>query len=118
MLQNRIVDIAKWTPFFELHVIFEASGRADRLMEEAFGDFRLEEEGKPIPVECFFMPKAVGDPALEVADFIVHAVGRQARHRLQSQEGFVRDFAAVFHTVDAKLASFISVDRVEAVSRT
>jgi hypothetical protein len=63
-------------------------------------------------------PKAVSDPALEVADFIMHAVGRQARNRLKGQEGFVRHFAAVFHTVDAKLASFISVDRVEAISRT
>jgi hypothetical protein len=86
-------------------------------MEEAFGDFRLEEDVKTIPVECFFMPKAVSD-ALEVADFIMHVVGRQARNRLKGQEGFVRHFAAVFHTVDAKLASFISVDRVEAISRT
>jgi hypothetical protein len=54
----------------------------------------------------FLGRRPLSDPALEVADFIMHAVGRQARHRLQGQEGFVRDFAAVFHTVDAKLASF------------
>jgi hypothetical protein len=96
-----------------VHVIFEASSRADRLMEEALGDFTLEEGGQPIPVECFFMPKAVGDPALEVADFVTHAVGRQARHRLQGKEGFVRDFAAVFHDQDRKRVSFMDVNEVK-----
>ena len=67
VLKNRIVDIAKWTPFSELHVIFEASGRAERLMEEAFGDFRLEEEGTAIQVECFFKRRIVWALALAMA---------------------------------------------------
>ncbi len=70
VLKNRIVDIAKWTPFTEVNVIFESSDRADRQIEEAFVDFRLEEDGRPVPVECFFMPKAAGDAALEFADFV------------------------------------------------
>jgi hypothetical protein len=113
VLKNRIIDVVKWTVCTEVHVIFEASSRADRLMEEALGDFTLEEGGQPIPVECFFMPKAVGDPALEVADFVTHAVGRQARHRLQGKEGFVRDFAAVFHDQDRKRVSFMDVNEVK-----
>jgi hypothetical protein len=110
VLKNRIIDIARWTPFTELHVFFEASGRADRLMEEAFSDFRVEENGRAIPVECFFMPKSVGEPALEVADFVMHAVGRQARHRMEGKDGFVRDFAAVFHDQDPKRVSFMDVN--------
>jgi hypothetical protein len=113
VLKNRIIDIAKWTPSTEVNVFFEASGRADRLMEGAFGDFRLEEGGQAVPVECFFMPKSAGEPALEVADFVMHALGRQARHRMQGKAGFVRDFAAVFHDQDPKRVSFMGVDAVK-----
>ncbi|MPZ37179.1 MAG: hypothetical protein GEU95_03800 [Rhizobiales bacterium] len=75
--KNRIVDIVKWTPCTEVYVVFESSQRADPLIEAALGDFTLVEAGRPIPVECYFMPKAVHDPALEVADFVMHAVGRR-----------------------------------------
>ncbi|KRR26704.1 hypothetical protein CQ14_41235 [Bradyrhizobium lablabi] len=78
MLKRCIVDIAQWTPFSELHVIFEVCGRADELIEQAFADFRIEEDGRPIPVECNFIPKPVHDPALEVADFVLHAVAALA----------------------------------------
>lgn len=111
-LQNRIIDVARWTSFREIMVIFEASERADRLIEQAFQGFALEENGKPIPVECCFMPKSVAEPALEVADFIMHAVGRQARQNLTQRGTFALDFKAVFHSVDAKLASFIEIDKV------
>ena len=113
VLQKRMVDIAKWTPFQEVHFVFESSDRADRLTEEAFGDFRLEENGAPIPVECYFMAKRARDPALEVADFVMHAVGRQARRRVEGRAGFAPDFAAVFHGIDQKLVSFMEVDEVK-----
>ena len=58
------------------------------------------------------MPKAVGDPALEVADFVMHAVGRQARQRVDGKVGFERDFAAVFHDQDPKRVSFMEVNMV------
>jgi hypothetical protein len=95
VLKNRIVDIARWTRFSEVNAIFEASERADRHIEAAFQDFRLEEGGAAIPVECYFMPKAAHGPALEVADFIMHAIGRQTRRRIEGCEGFAPDFAQV-----------------------
>jgi hypothetical protein len=112
VLQGRIVEIARWTPFDSLAVIFESSQRADPLIEDAFQGLALEEGGKPIPVECYFMRKAHGEPALEIADFIMHAVGRQARQNLKKRGDFVPDFCAVFHSVDRKLASFVDVDTV------
>jgi hypothetical protein len=112
VLKNRIVDIARWTRFSEVNVIFESSERADRHIEAAFQDFRLEEGGAQIPVECYFMPKAAHDPALEVADFIMHAVGRQTRRRIEGREGFAQDFAAVFHGQDPKRISFMDVSEV------
>ena len=112
-LQNRVVEIARWTRFKELKIIFESGERADPLIEEAFQDFGLEEDdNKPIPVDCYLMPKSAGEPALEVADFIMHAVGRQARKNLKQRDGFVLDFKAVFHSVDRKLASFMEVNAV------
>jgi hypothetical protein len=113
VLGNRIVEIAKWTAFKEVKVIFESSNRADKMVEDAFGDFELQEDGRSIPVECYFMPKSAGEPALEVADFIIHAVGRQARQNLVQRGVFVRDFEAVFHSVEHKLVSFMEVDSVE-----
>lgn len=61
ILKNRIVDIAKWTRFTKVNVVFESSDRADRHIERAFADFRLEENGAPSPVECYFMSKAAHD---------------------------------------------------------
>jgi hypothetical protein len=108
----RIVDIAKWMAFSELCIIFEASERADELIKEAFDGFALEENGAPIPVDCYFMPKSAGEPALEVADFIMHAVGRQARRIVEGRSDFALDFQAVFHSVDRKLVSFMGVDSI------
>ena len=112
VLQARIVDIARWMPFVSLAVIFESSQRADGLIEDAFQGFTLEEDGKPIPTECYFMRKGQAEPALEVADFIMHAVGRQARQNLKKRGDFTPDFCAVFHAVDRKLTSFMEVGSV------
>lgn len=111
-LKQRIVDIVRWTACTEVNVIFEASQRADTLIQDEFADFNLEENGNPVPVECYFMPKAANDPGLEVADFVMHAVGRQARRRVEGRDGFAPDFAAVFHGQDRKRVSFIEVSEV------
>jgi hypothetical protein len=59
-----------------------------------------------------FMRKEIGDPALEVADFVMHAVGRQARQNLQKRGDFAPDFCAVFHSIDRKLTSFMEVESI------
>lgn len=109
-LQNRIVDIFKWTPCKEIRVIFESSDRADPLIEDAFQGFEISENNNPIPIECYFMPKSAAHPALEVADFVMHAVGRQARRNAQKRD--LPDFEAVFHSVDKKLVSFMEINEV------
>jgi hypothetical protein len=112
VLQERIREIASRTSFNSLAVIFESSQRADRLVESAFQGFGLEEGGKPLSVECYFMRKGAGDPALEVADFVMHAVGRQARQNLKKRGDFVPDFCAVLHSIDRNLTSFMEVESV------
>lgn len=58
------------------------------------------------------MPKAAADPALEVADFIMHAIGRQARQNMKERGVFAPDFKAVFHAIDRKLVSYMEVASV------
>ena len=112
VLKNRIADIAKWTTCKEVAVIFESSDRANSYIENAFQGFDLQENGKSIPVECYFMPKSAADPALEVADFVIYAIRRQVNRDIQKRDGFNLDFQAVFHSVDKRLASFMAVDTV------
>lgn len=100
VLERRINDIVGLTLCKEVKVVFKSSQRANRLIESAFQSFEFSRGLKRVPSECGFMPKSVGEPALEVADFVMHAVGRQAR---------LRDFRAVFHTVDPTLSHFIEV---------
>jgi hypothetical protein len=88
------------------------SERADGLIEKAFQDFGLEEDGKQLPIECYFMQKKQGEMALDVADFVMHAVGRQARQNLEKMDDFLWDFCAIFHTVDNKLVSFSKASSV------
>jgi hypothetical protein len=47
VLQARIIDIGRWMDFDSVAMIFESSDRADRLIEEAFRGFALEEGGAP-----------------------------------------------------------------------
>jgi heat shock protein HspQ len=73
---------------------------------------RITEDSTEIPVDCYFMRKRSAEPALEVADFVMHAVGRQVRHVLLGRNGFVPDFGAVFHNQDPKL-SYMHVEKAE-----
>jgi hypothetical protein len=112
LLKRRIFEVAKWLSFEEVAIFFESSDRADRLIEREFGDFGLEVDGRPVPVKCYFMPKSANEPAMEVADFVVHAVGRQTRRKLEGKEGFAPDFEAVFRSVDRRMVSFLEVSSV------
>jgi hypothetical protein len=42
----------------------------------------------------------------------MHAVGRQARRKIERRNGYAPDFAAVFHGIDRRLVSFMEVDVV------
>jgi len=58
------------------------------------------------------MPKASAEPALEVADFVVNAIGRQARQNRKARGVFLPDFKAVFQDVKPSLVSFMEVASV------
>jgi hypothetical protein len=108
-LERCINDIVGLTLCEEVKVVFESSHRANRPIQSAFQSFEFSRESERIPSECGFMPKSLGEPGLEVADFAMHAVGRQARRMLTNRDIFLPDFRAVFHTADPTLSHFNEV---------
>ena len=80
----------------EVAFIFEASERGDALVQRYFSDIVVTIAGSRVPIHLGIKPKWAGDEALEVADFIVQAAGRQARRWDTGDERFRRDFESVF----------------------
>jgi hypothetical protein len=112
VLKVRIAEILSRTPARSVALVFEASQRADPLVMQFFGALELEENGQKIPIDHCFLAKSAGEPALEVADFIMHAVGRAARHRLEGKTRVPPDFVAVFRRCHPLLTSLMFIDRV------
>jgi hypothetical protein len=108
----RINEIVGRTLCREVKAIFEASERADPLIEKAFENLRARRGWKDIPTQCYFMPKEANDPGLEVADFVMHAVGGQMRQNLKKRDRFRLDYQAVFHSVDRSYTSFMETEAI------
>jgi hypothetical protein len=98
------------TPPVEVAFVHESSERGDPLLQKYFGDTVVQINGREVPVHHVLAPK--GDETLEVADFIVHAVGGQARSGIEFGRPIRRDFAAIFHG-NKLWSSFIAVNTAE-----
>lgn len=113
-LLRRICEVMTRTSATSVVLIFEANDRTKTTIQRCFGRITIEESGTNIPMQCYFMPKSAGEPALEVADFIMHSVHGLARDRFEGKDGYKRrDFRSVFQSVDRRLVSFILIDRIE-----
>ena len=113
-LGNRLADITKWQPFGSVAIVFEHSERLAPQMEQVFGDLNLIVDGKTVPLELCWMDKSVGEPGLEVADFLANSIGTEVRHRMCRRPGHAKNFEAFFHHPDRRLVSFIDISRVLA----
>jgi hypothetical protein len=80
----------------EIAFIHEASDRGDELLEKYFGESVVVIDGKRVNAHHGIMDK--GDEALEVADFIVQAAGRQALLGITPGRRVRRDFDVIFRT--------------------
>ena len=100
-----------WQPFSSVEIIFEQSERLAPLIEEVFSEFDLQEEGRSIPTGLSWMEKSIGEPALEVADFLINSIGAEIRHRRGGRLGHAKSFEAFFHHVDKRLVSFVDIRR-------
>jgi hypothetical protein len=109
VVRNRWTELASRcqpTPL-EVALLHEASNRGDELVERYFGPSLVRVADHRIPVHHGFLNK--GDEALEVADFIVQAAGRQAHRWAAGSRRLRKDFKAVFHA-NPLWSSFMSID--------
>ena len=109
---NRQADIAKWRPFSDIAVVFEASHR-DTAIQSTMQSFHPTLDSVPVPWEAYFLEKKYGDCALEISDFIVHAAAGQVKRHISGQSGFRRDFQSIFHKIDSRLVSFMHISNIE-----
>jgi hypothetical protein len=58
------------------------------------------------------MPKSAGQAGLEIADFVMYAVGGRTRERLEGRHATRADFKCVFDDVDSRFVSFIEINDV------
>lgn len=118
-LISRIASAAVRFRFSRILVFVESATRINDLAVKYLGYFdkcNIENEaGKySIPIEYYFLPKSLNEPGLEIADFIMHTVGAQARNTLLNPEQAVRkDYKAIITDVPRKSVEYLSIDKVE-----
>jgi Protein of unknown function (DUF3800) len=107
VLLQRILEVAKWTPFSSIVAIFEDNPYLRPRLEAAPGDLQFEENGRVIPHEWCIMSKSAREPGLEVADFMMHTIAGYCRSGRDPQSKFAARFSAIFGTKDERLCSFM-----------
>jgi hypothetical protein len=114
-LLERIAEIARHHPISNVALVFEESTRTDALAATSFEGYRLQigQMGQPVrqvSVQKFRMAKSSGEAMLEVADFVMHTAGNEARTRMDGAVPSGRkDFDVVFRAVDPRIISFCEI---------
>jgi len=114
-LLERIAEIARHHPISNVALVFEESTRTDALAATSFEGYRLQigQMGQPVrqvSVQKFRMAKSSGEAMLEVADFVMHTAGNEARRRMDGAVPSGRkDFDVVFRAVDPRIISFCEI---------
>ena len=111
-LLNRICEVGRWAEFDRVFLVFEESQRIEMEVMRSLAKKKIKRNGIEIPVELALMPKSSCNPALEIADFVVHTAGRQVRHRNTKDDQFLPDFTSIFKTIDNRLQSFMEITEI------
>ena len=114
-LLERMAEIARHHPISNVALVFEESTRTDALAATFFEGYRLQigQMGQPVrqvSIQKFRMAKSSGEAMLEVADFVMHTAGNEARRRMDGAVPSGRkDFYVVFRAVDPRIISFCEI---------
>lgn len=108
---KRLEQLAMPYPFDSMALIFEASERGNILAQRYFGPLCCKRgNAGALPVHCGFMEKQIGEPGLEIADFVINTAGRHVRHFLKTGIHEANDlFDAIFQSVPKPLVSYIEI---------
>ena len=113
---DRIKEVANKLSWFDILVIFEGNERlVESFKKEMMSKTLHNSKGERIEVSYNLMKKDPYFSGMEVADFIVHTAGRQARimrdhHFDMASIRSQPDFEIVFSK--SKLQSYMSISRV------
>ena len=88
-----VMTIAERIGVRSVALVFEASGRGDRLARSFMGRARLNHG----PIPWTLVSKSAGEAGLQIADFVMHAAGRHVRAHVNGGQHQGRDFVAVFN---------------------
>jgi hypothetical protein len=106
MLLRHLAAILNRAACTGVTTVLESSERGDRLAQAFFPAVRAHTATAELPLRWGTMTKAMGEPGLEVADFIMQAAGNGVHRRKQGQRVKRKDFACIFQDVDAALVQF------------
>lgn len=114
---RQLGNLVRHYSFMRLILAFEHSDKGNASVREQYSDLRpllLGPDGPfPAEIERCFIPKSVMFPAMEVADFIMHAAGGEARRGLKSRKGALRrDFEVVFSPSPERFSDFLLLTHV------
>jgi Protein of unknown function (DUF3800) len=111
LMLNRIVEFAKRTTCSSVIVIFEDNAHLIPMLASALADVEFVLDGTGVPRRLIWchMPKSVGDPGLEVADFVIHTVAGYCRSGRDPQGKFAARFSSMFGPTDERLVSFMEI---------
>jgi len=118
-LLKRIERTALRVPITSIALLVESSTRGNSLANRYLGHFDTTqiEFSRPTvsaPVHRYFLQKSFHEPGLEIADFIMNAVGGHARSRLKDPSSPPRkDFAAVMYSVPSTAVEYINITNAE-----
>lgn len=116
LLKRYVVQLAAYTPFQSMALVFESSTRADTLLQKYFGELSIQQGRRSIPVQHCLMPKRASEPGLEAADLIANIAGSMAQWRFGGRPGFPKDFQAGFQGVPDSRCRYMHISGVTATA--
>lgn len=116
-LAAQIFEVAKYARARRIGLLFESSQRMNALTARTFRDFRMSRnlDGASEDVKIYLLrgSKKLCEPALEVADFVMHAAGKAVQASLVGRRMLDRkDFSAVFGIVPEGYVHFARLDQI------